>query len=79
MKEKEIEKILQKFERILGPVARKLATELAEEKNILRENKISPASQEEYTSFLTKLADEYSKITNRELVEKMLEKAKAEL
>lgn len=78
MNEEKIARIVFKFEKIMGPVAKTLAMDLAKRKNLLKGERISPSDQREYTSFLTELTDEYSKITNRDLVERILEKLEEE-
>ena len=78
MKEEKIEQILFRFEKAMGPMARHLAMEIAEKKKIIKENKISPSDQQEYTSFLTEFTIECSKIAGRDMVERLLEEIEKE-
>jgi len=72
MSEKEIKKIVKKFERIMGPVASRVAEETAERMKILKGNKISPANAEEEKKFLKMLSDEYSKLIGRKVTDTII-------
>ena len=72
MKEKEISNAIAKFERLIGPVARAIADESAEDLGILKGDKISPSSQTEHDAFMKSIKERYSKILGKPLVEKML-------
>ena len=68
-----IEKVVKKFEETMGPVARRIASEIAEEMKILKEiggeKKIAPESEEGMNSFFERLRLEYGKIIGEKVVE----------
>ena len=72
MKENDVSKVIAKFEKLIGPVARAIAEETAEDLKIQTEGKISPSSQEEFDMFIGKLTERYSKILGKPLVGKMM-------
>lgn len=72
VKEKEISKIVEKFEKIMGPVARRIAEETAEKIGIKKGDKISPQNEEEYITFLDELSLEYSKIIGKDVVKTIM-------
>jgi len=72
MPEKEIKEIVKKFEKIMGPVASRVAEETAERMKILKGGKISPASAEEEKKFLKMLSDEYSKLIGRKVTDTII-------
>ena len=72
MKENDVSKVIAKFEKLIGPVARAIAEETAEDLKILKDGKISLSSQEEFDAFIEKLKERYSKILGKPLVGKMM-------
>jgi hypothetical protein len=72
MKENDASKVIAKFEKLIGPVARAIADEAAEDLNILKGGKIAPSSQKEFDAFIEKLKERYSKILGKPLVGKMM-------
>lgn len=72
MKENDISRIVTKFEKLIGPVARAIAEEAAEDGKILKSGKISPSTQKECDAFFKRLKERYSKILGKPLVEKMV-------
>jgi len=72
MKENDVSKVIAKFEKLIGPVARAIAEEAAGDLKILKSGKISPSSQKEFDSFIKKVRERYSKILGKPLVEKMM-------
>ena len=72
MKENDISKVIAKFETLIGPVARAMAEEAAEDLKILKDRKISPSSQEEFDAFIERLKERYSKILGKPLAGKMM-------
>jgi len=72
MKENDISKVIAKFEKLIGPVARAIAEEAAEDLKILKDGKISPSSQKEFDAFIDKLKERYSKILGKPLAGKIM-------
>jgi len=68
MKEKEITEIVKKFTKVMGPVADRVAKDVAKDLGILKDDSISPASVKEYESFISRLQAEYSKIIGKDVV-----------
>lgn len=75
MKESDITRIVVKFEKLIGPVAGRLAKEVAEDMRILKGDRISPQSEKEYNRFVTTLSERYSKILGKGLVKNMVAEA----
>jgi hypothetical protein len=72
MKEKDIEALVKKFERVMGPVASAIAKDVAKKKKVLRKERISPKSDKEYRAFMQELRKEYSKIFGEKLTETII-------
>ncbi|VVB73267.1 Uncharacterised protein [uncultured archaeon] len=72
MKENDASKVIAKFEKLIGPVARAIANETAEDMGMLKGGRISPSSRKEYDSLMGKLGERYSKILGKPLVGKMM-------
>jgi hypothetical protein len=68
----DIEVVIPKFVKIMGPVAIRIANETAEKMKILKDNKISPSSEDEKRKFLKRLSDEYSNIIGRKVVDTII-------
>jgi len=68
----DIKVIVSKFEKIMGPVASRIANETAQKMKILKEKEISPSSEDEKKNFLKQLSDEYSKIIGRKVVDTII-------
>ncbi|MEM2974764.1 MAG: hypothetical protein QW112_04045 [Candidatus Micrarchaeia archaeon] len=68
----EISEIISKFEKIMGPVARRIANETAEKMKIIKGGKISPSDEDEKRKFLRRLSDEYSNIIGRKVVDTII-------
>ena len=69
MKEKEIMMLVKKFEKVMGPVASRIAKETALSLGILKGDKISPPSKEDYEKFVDTVLNEYSKIVGKKVVQ----------
>jgi tetrahydromethanopterin S-methyltransferase subunit G len=72
MKEKEISLIINKFTKTMGPVAQRIADEVAKEMGILKDGKISPRSAEEYDTFIERIENEYAKIIGKDVVKTIM-------
>lgn len=71
LKEKEIKNLVEKFEKIMGPVAAGIAEEEAEKMGILKEGKISVKNEGEYDAFVDRLLSAYSKIIGKSVTERI--------
>lgn len=67
MKEKEISATVAKFANAMGPVAERIANDIARELGILKEGRISPPSAKEYEMFMDRIEAEYSKIIGKDV------------
>ena len=72
MKEKEINSIVRKFSRVMGPVAERIAVDVAKELGIRKGDKISPSNAEDYEKFLGRLGESYAKIIGTEVVKTIM-------
>ena len=72
MSEKEIKEIISKFEKIMGPVAKRIAKETAEKMKILKGDEISPSNEDEKRKFLKMLSDAYAEIIGRKVVDTII-------
>ena len=68
----DIREIISKFGKIMGPVAARIADETAERMKILKNGKISPGTEDERKRFLKMLADAYSEIIGRKVVDTII-------
>lgn len=72
MKEKEVERTISKFEKIIGPVARRIANDVANKMKILND-KISPRNLKEYKKFCAAIEREYGRIIGAALARRLMQ------
>ena len=72
MAENDIPEIIKKFEKIMGPVALRIANDTAEKAKVMKNGKISPADPGEEKRFLKMLSDAYSNIIGRKVTDTII-------